>query len=54
MDDNTEYYLSVCAHPETNWHRGGPAKWWVDLEDTYSISTVTVWNTYNNGGNYMF
>jgi len=53
-DDDSEYYLNVCAHPDASWQGRGPAKWWIDLEDTYTISTVTVWNTYNSAGNYMF
>ena len=48
-DTGDDYYLSVCAHPDTSWHGGGPAVWWVDLEATYRISTVTVWNTYDAG-----
>ena len=54
VDDGSKYYLTVCAHPDTYWDGGVPAKWWIDLEDTYSISTLTVWNTYNSSGNYMF
>ncbi|KAK2141569.1 hypothetical protein LSH36_1076g00029, partial [Paralvinella palmiformis] len=47
VDNGSNYYLTVCAHPDTAWYGSVPAKWWVDLEDTYSISNVTVWNTYN-------
>ena len=41
------YYKSVCAHPDA---LTGVAKWWVDLQATYLISTVTIHNTYNSGG----
>ncbi|KAK2138701.1 hypothetical protein LSH36_2555g00001 [Paralvinella palmiformis] len=49
-DDKKYYYLNVCVHPNTSWHNNVSAEWWVDLEATYSIYKVTVWNTYNKGG----
>ena len=42
------YYESVCAHPLAQ--RGGVALWWVDLQATYMISNVIIYNTYNSGG----
>ena len=55
-DSNTngiaDYYKQVCAHPDTG-DSNVPAEWWVYLGDTYSINTVTVYNTYDNGGEHM-
>ncbi|KAK2138547.1 hypothetical protein LSH36_2819g00000 [Paralvinella palmiformis] len=28
VDDGSEYYLTVCAHPSTVWYGHVPAKWW--------------------------
>jgi hypothetical protein len=51
QDNNTQtapdYYRTVCAHPDNPL---GVAQWWVDLESVYYIHTVTVYNTYDNGG----
>lgn len=40
-----QYY---CAHPDNggNWQ---PAEWWVDLQDTYMVDNVTLYNTYDAG-----
>ena len=40
-----DYYKSVCAHPEAP--TNSVAKWWVDLGATYTINTVTIYNTYD-------
>ena len=45
-----DYYLTVCARPDTTWHGQVPAVWWVDLEDVYNIYTITVYNTYDMEG----
>ncbi|KAK2145580.1 hypothetical protein LSH36_671g01001, partial [Paralvinella palmiformis] len=45
-----DYYLSVCARPNTDWNGNVPAVWSVDLEDIYSISNVNIYNTYDNDG----
>ena len=42
-----------CAHPHNkNLVNGAyaPAEWWVDLQDTYRVDNVIVFNTYDNYG----
>ena len=36
-----------CAHPNTD---SGPAVWTVDLQGTYKLYNVTIYNTMNSGG----
>ncbi|KAK2145214.1 hypothetical protein LSH36_694g00043 [Paralvinella palmiformis] len=55
-----DYSFSVCANPDSGSRGNGPAQWWVDLEATYRIHKVTVFNTcdmeesVNRGGSHTF
>ncbi|KAK2157478.1 hypothetical protein LSH36_190g00050 [Paralvinella palmiformis] len=44
-DNGGQYY---CAHPYNKDYK--PAEWWVDLQDTYLVDNVIIYNTYNSGG----
>ena len=39
-----------CAHPDNRVNDNKPAEWWVDLQDTYLVDNVTIYNTYDSRG----
>ena len=39
---SSQYY---CAHPDNKDNK--PAEWWVDLQDTYLVDNVIIYNTYD-------
>ena len=51
VDGNTDTDMAHghCAHPESSWDVR--AWWMVDLVDTYSISSVTIYNRADDGEN---
>ncbi|KAK2139207.1 hypothetical protein LSH36_1941g00036 [Paralvinella palmiformis] len=66
VDDGSEYYLTVCAHPSTAWHGSVPAKWLLEMNN-FTVEVVTSDNRttqscgeyreadpVRRGGNYTF
>ena len=55
-DAHANINQSNCARPHNKNIVNGasaPAEWWVDLQDTYRVDNVTIYNTYARVGMYV-